>query len=57
MTFAVLCTQHHCSAVAGQICRTAFQKSNAPSPIASFGSIVRLQRLDYTSLAMVQPFT
>lgn len=39
-TLAVLCTQQRCSRVVGYTCRRAFQKPNAPSPTASFGSMV-----------------
>ena len=40
----VLCTQQRCSWVVGNTSASAFQKPSAPSPIASFGAIVRLRR-------------
>ena len=44
-TFAVLCTQHRCSLVVSQTWRIAFQKPNAPSPIARLGSTSRPRAL------------
>ena len=44
-TFAVLCTQQRWPRVCGHTSSIAFQKPNAPSPIASLGAIASPRRL------------